>query len=155
MKKCKSCVQEIDEKASKCPNCQAYQNWYKNPQYLSFIVFLPFIFYMWFSLGLFSNIKYEDYIGQFSATEVSTNKLNGKRVHTYEIANNTDKKWNHIGYELTALDEQNKVLIVITGSIYDFVVQPNSSTLMSVTVKERINAAKWQFKISNLRHERY
>jgi hypothetical protein len=155
MKKCKSCIQEIDEQASKCPNCQAYQNWYKNPQNYGLILVMPFLFYMWFGTGLFSNIKYEDYVGQFSTTEVSMNKINGNSVHTYKIANNTDKKWNHISYEFTAFDEQDKVLIVITGSKYDLVVQPNSSSLMSVTIKERINAAKWQFKITNMRHERY
>ena len=155
MRKCKSCIQEIDEKASKCPYCQSFQTWYKNPQNYSLIVLIPLIIYIWFSSGLFSNTKYQDHIDQFSTTEVSTANINGNMVHTYKVTNNTDETWSSANYELIALDESGKVLIALTGIEYGWVVQPNSSTMMSVTVKQRIKAAKWQFKITNMRHERY
>lgn len=155
MNKCKSCCQEIDEQASKCPNCQAYQNWYKNPQNYGLILVMPFLFYMWFNTGLFSNAKYQDYIDQFTTTEVSTAKINGNMVHTYKVTNNTDKTWSSANYELTALDESGEVLIALTGLEYGWVAQPKSSSLLSIKVKDPIKAAKWQFRITNMRFERY
>jgi len=36
-KPCRSCKDETDEAATKCPKCQAYQQWYRNPQYASLL----------------------------------------------------------------------------------------------------------------------
>ena len=156
MKKCKSCRKEIEAEASKCPYCQGYQKWYKNPQYYNLIFLLPFSVFLFWNTGLLNKKEFEAYKADFSINKenVVVIKNTQTRLITYRIKNNTAYKWNHINYEVVG-SKHDEVIAVSTGSDYSWVVQPNSDSLLTVKIKLMPGATSWSFKIKDLRSARF
>jgi hypothetical protein len=155
MKNCKSCQKEIDEKATKCPYCQAFQNWLKNPQLVGVIFPLIFIPYIFFTTGMFSRKSYEDFAKNFSSTLVSTSSGNKNDIHTYEIQNSSKHKWSNISYQMKGYDQSNQIVIVESKNEYYWVVQPNSKSMLSIKTDKNEKVVKWEFQITDMRSDRF
>jgi len=155
MKNCKSCQKEIDDKATKCPYCQAFQNWFKNPQITGMIFPLIFIPYIFFSTGLFSRKSYTDFVDNFSASIVSESSENKKNIHTYQIQNSSKHKWSHICYQMTGYDNSNNIVIVESNNEYSWIIQPHSKSMLSVKTDKNEQIVKWEFKITDMRSDRF
>ncbi|MBL4910858.1 MAG: hypothetical protein JKX78_12700 [Alteromonadaceae bacterium] len=154
-KYCKACIQEIPSEATKCPYCQTYQHWYKNPQNYGIMVVWPFLFIMFWNTGVFGNEKFPDYQDDFA---VSIEKIvliqNTKtRLITYKIKNNSDYKWRSINY-LVISKKEDELITTITGIDYSWVVQPHAISLLTVKVPYVRGANSWQLKIKDLTVDR-
>ena len=152
MKKCKSCLKEIDLEAKKCPYCQAYQKWYLNPLlYISPLIFLPTILRENFRE---KEYKYEDYKDSFSSEFV--NKVDESKnyaIHTYRIINNSDMKWKDISFQLIGYDENGKVIVVESKTEYYWIIGPNQSRMFSVELRKNSLVKKWELKIVGMSSE--
>ena len=109
MKNCKSCQKEIAERAKKCPYCQAFQTWFKNPQLLGMIFPLIFIPIIFSSTGLFSNNSYTKFSKDFSVSFINDSSDNKYDIHTYEISNSTKHRWKNISYQMKGYDDSEKI----------------------------------------------
>jgi hypothetical protein len=154
MKNCKSCHKEIDQKATKCPYCQAFQTWFKNPQLLGFVfplIFIPFIFG---STGLFSKKSYTDFSNEFSVSLVNESSDNEHDIHTYEISNNTKHKWKNISYQMKGFDDSEEIVVVDSNNNYTWIIQPNSKSMLSVRTTKNTPATHWKFEITDITSHR-
>ena len=156
MKSCKSCFKEIESAASKCPHCQTYQVWYKNPQLFGLIFPFVLIPVMFYSMGLWFNKEYAGnensfVIKEISATQGEYNKL----ALNYLIENKSNIKWHSISYQITALDSDNKLIISKTGQDYSWIIQPNQSTYLTIEVDNSYNANKWVLKILDIKSGKF
>lgn len=156
MIKCASCRQEIAEEATKCPYCQSFQTWYRNPQHTHVLFLLPFLGFIFWSTGIFTDKDYQNYRDGFSVSEQSVVVIPNSqtRLITYRVENNTDYKWKHISYEIAGKHE-GKLIAVSTENDYGWVVQPNSESLLTAKVKFMPGATAWEFKIKDLESARY
>jgi len=156
LKKCKSCIKEIEATATKCPFCQSHQNWYKNPQYLNLIFMLPFFIFIYWNTGVFNKKEFEEYKTEFVIKEENTVSIENSRSRliTFRIKNNTKHKWGRINYEVIGY-ENDKVIAVNTGAEFNWVVQPNSNALLTVKVKYMPSATSWKFNITDLKSDRF
>ncbi|WP_281559332.1 hypothetical protein [Thalassomonas sp. RHCl1] len=156
MIQCASCRQDIAEEASKCPYCQGYQTWYKNPHYSNWIFLLPFLGFISWSTGIFTEKDYQMYRDDFSISEENIVVMpnNRTRLITYRVANNTEYKWKHISYEIIG-KHQGKLIAANTDIDYGWVVQPHSESLLTAKVPFMPGASSWEFKIKDLESARY
>lgn len=155
MKNCKSCHKEIDERATKCPYCQGYQAWFKNPQLAGMIfplIFIPFIF---FSTGLFSNKSYTKFTDDFSVSLVNQSSDKKYDIYTYEISNSTKHKWKSVSYQMKGYNDSNQVVIVESDKEYDWNIQPHSKSMLSVKTDKNAPVTRWEFEITDMRSGRY
>ena len=155
MKKCKSCRKDIDPEATKCPYCQAHQNWIRSPQVLSLIfpvVFIPIIF---MTTGLWNKKSYKDYEHLFSSEIV--NKVDGDRrdIYTYRVNNNSDIKWKDISFQVIGYDENNQVILVDSQSEYSLDYYAQESNMISVELEKNRLIKRWEFKIIDMRTGRF
>jgi hypothetical protein len=156
MKNCKSCQKEIDEKATKCPYCQAFQNWLKSPQLIGVIFPLMFLLYVIVSIrDLHAKKSYADFTNDFSSTLISEASDNKNDIHTYEIQNLSKHKWSNISYQMKGYDQANQIVIVESENEYDWVVQPNSKSMLSIKTDKNEKIVKWDFQITDMRVERF
>jgi hypothetical protein len=156
MKACKSCQKEIKQEATKCSYCQSYQDWYRNPQNMSFIFLIPFFIFMIWSSGSFRSKNFSDYENNFTFTEEKVIKVSNSNslLITYQVKNGTDYKWNRISYEVVS-KHNGELLASMADSNYDWVIQPNSESLLTVKVGHVPNANEWHLKIKDLKSDRY
>jgi hypothetical protein len=137
-KPCKSCQEQIDQAATKCPKCQAYQQWYRNPQVFPLIFLLPFFaFLIWNMSRLSSPASLADYKDKLSVSVVdekpSANAKTG--LLTVRLENRTNKTWKRPKFQIESLDGNDKVLSVEHVNEYNMVVAPNSSTLDTLSLR--------------------
>jgi hypothetical protein len=156
MQTCKSCKKEIEVGATKCSYCQAYQSWYKNPQVYSLVLMLPFFVFIFWNTGIFNKKSFDDYESKFTFTEEKVIDTNGSKAKliTYKIKNNTKHRWNRISYEVIS-SNNGELLASLADSNYDWVIQPNSESLLTVKVALVPNANEWQLKIKDLKSDRF
>jgi hypothetical protein len=142
-KPCKSCKEQIDEAATKCPKCQAYQQCYRNPQYVS-LLFLPFVI-----VFLFWNTSHLRHLTDHPTFSAYQDKLNvsivredpdgssigKKRLLTVKLDNRSDKTWKRPKFQVESLDAEGKVLSAEHLSEYNLVVAPNSSVLTTLSLR--------------------
>ena len=156
MKNCKSCNKEIDDIAKKCPHCQAFQNWFKNPQVIASIFPLLFIPYIFFTTGLFSKEDFEDYKQFISAEKVSESTTNKHLVFTYKIINKSSLEWENIEYQIIGKDESGVPVIVESKSEYSWTVSKNDEALLSTKIsKDQPSNVTWSFEIVKMKHPRF
>ncbi len=137
-KPCKSCKEEIDAAATKCPKCQAFQNWYRNPQVLPLLFVILFFAYMAWSISRVGKAAtFADYRGKLSVSVVEENpSTNGKTsLVTVRLENRTDKTWKSPKVQVESLDAEGKVLSVEHVHEYNVVVAPNSSVLDTFSLR--------------------
>ena len=155
MKICKSCRKQIEEKATKCPHCQAYQKWNRNPQVLGFIFPLIFIPLIFFNSGLFSDKSFLDYKEKFEVKFLNSSSDSKHNIYTYRISNNTGYKWADLDYQFIGLDSSNEVVTVKTESEYSWKVQPHSESLLSIKTLKDSPAVKWKLKLKDLKSNKF
>ena len=157
MRLCKACQMEIDNKATKCPHCQAYQQWYKNPQHYGLFFVFPFILFIFWQSSMFKSEQFTQYQSQFTIEEVTeTVSDDDKRVIiTYRIKNGTKHKWEHLSYELIGKDRNNNLVMTDAGSEYSWVVQPGGETYLTVKVEKNKNVYSWNIRITDLETSRF
>jgi len=137
-KPCKSCKEQIDQAATKCPKCQAYQQWYRNPQMAPLVFLLPlFGFLIWNTSRLTNSASFSDYKDKLSVSVVDESPpANGKaRLLTVRLENRTDKTWKRPKFQVESLDGNDKVLSVEHAEEYNMVVAPNSSVLDTLSLR--------------------
>ena len=137
-KPCKSCKEQIDAAATKCPKCQAFQNWYRNPQVLPLLILIPFFAYMTWNISRFGKAAtFADYRDKLSVSVVEENpSTNGKTsLVTVRLENRTDKTWKSPKVQVESLDADGKVLSVEHVHEYNVVVAPNSSVLDTFSLR--------------------
>lgn len=137
-KPCKSCKEQIDQAATKCPKCQAYQKWYRNPQMLPLFFVLPFLaFVIWNTSRLTNPASFADYRDKLSVTVVDESRpANGKaELLTVRLENRTNKTWKRPKFQVESLDGHDKVLSVEHLNEYNLVVAPNSSALDTLSLR--------------------
>ncbi len=156
MKTCKSCIKEIGVSAIKCPYCQSYQVWYRNPQISALVfplIYLPLMFYF---MGIWFNKEYVDNEKLFNVQEIShAQDEYGRLAINYKIENSTDTKWHSVAYEVSFYDIKGNLLFVKTGQEYSWLIHPKQSALLTVDVDNRLKAEKWVFKIRDLKSGRF
>jgi hypothetical protein len=155
MKQCKSCHKEIENEATKCPYCQAFQKWIKSPQIIGLIFPLIFIPIIFTSTGLWNKKSYNDYKKSFTFETVNKVEDGPNNIHTYRVINSTDIKWESISFQLIGYDEKGKVTLVKNKEEYSWVVMPNESSMISIEVEKNAPVTKWEFKIVDMRSERF
>jgi hypothetical protein len=137
-KPCKSCKEEIDAAATKCPRCQAYQQWYRNPQMVSLVLLLPFLaFLFWNTSQLTNSATFANYKDKLSVSVVDENPpANGKsRLLTVRLENRSNRTWKRPKFQIESLDGNDKVLSVEHVNEYNLVVAPNSSALDTLSLR--------------------
>jgi hypothetical protein len=137
-KSCKSCKEQIDTAATKCPKCQAYQNWYRNPQMLSFVFLVPFlVFILWNTSQVTHPATLADYKDKLSVSVIDEKPpANGKAdLVTVRLENRSNKTWKRPKFQIESLDGNDKVLSVEHVSEYNLVVAPNSSALDTLSLR--------------------
>ena len=150
MKNCKSCQKEIDDKATKCPFCQAHQNWFKNYQFISVIFPIAFFLYIYTQTGFWNRKSYIDYKDSFSFEKVSSSNTKYKNIHTYNVTNKTKYKWEDITYQFIGKDKGGKVIIVETNQEYSWAIMPNSTSMLSIKVDENSLVHYWELKVLDI-----
>ncbi|HEY2124969.1 MAG TPA: hypothetical protein VGG94_05850, partial [Chthoniobacterales bacterium] len=106
LKPCKSCKEEIDQAAIKCPKCQAYQQWYRNPQMVPLFLLLPFIaFVIWNMSRLTNPASFADYKDKLSVSVVAEKATANGRAEllTVRLENHTNKTWKHPKFQIESL----------------------------------------------------
>lgn len=152
MKVCKACRTEIDARATKCPRCQAFQSWYRNPQDLVWLVIIPITVPTLWELWNFGGADFLAYQDQFSVEKVSDSPVDDTSgVTTYRIRNGTKHKWQSLRYEHVGVDEKGQVMISHWGTEYGWTVQPFADALVGVEVDNKVGASSWTFRIADLR----
>ncbi|OIQ45421.1 MAG: hypothetical protein BM565_12945 [Gammaproteobacteria bacterium MedPE] len=71
----------------------------------------------------------------------------------FEIENKSNVKWENLSYELVSIQDDT-MLEVKTGHIYNWIVQPNSSSYYLSVDSDRVGATEgitWELKIKNLK----
>jgi hypothetical protein len=137
-KPCKSCKEQIDQAATKCPKCQAYQQWYRNPQMFSLFFVLPFLaFVIWNTSRLTSSASFANYRDKLSVSVVDESRsANGKAgLLTVRLENRTNKTWKRPKFQIESFDGNDKVLSVEHVNEYNLVVAPNSSALDTLSLR--------------------
>jgi len=156
MKNCKSCNKEIDDIAKKCPHCQAFQNWYRNPQIIASVFPLLILPYIFFTTSLFSKENFEDYQSFIKHEKVSETTTSRNLVFTYKIINNSDLDWENIDYQLIGKNEKGVPVIVESKSEYSWSVLKNSESLLSIKIsKDQPDNINWSFQIIKMKHPRF
>ncbi|MBI5240444.1 MAG: hypothetical protein HY926_08215 [Elusimicrobia bacterium] len=153
MNQCSSCKKEIDDGASKCPYCQAFQQWYRNPQVYGLLILIPvFGFLFLWQRSLMNTKNYIDYQDKFAVEKVSQVVNDDKKWDflTYKIKNGTDLRWEHLEYQLIGLDEKGAIVYTCSNGEYGWSVQPKAEALITASCGRNKNIAKWDFKITEM-----
>jgi len=137
-KPCKSCKEEIEAAATKCPKCQAFQNWYRNPQLFPLLFLIPFFAYLMWNMSRYEKAgTFADYRDKLSVSVVEENPSSNGRssLVTVRLENRTDKTWKSPKIQIESLDADGKVVSVEHVHEYNVVVAPNSSVLDTFSLR--------------------
>ena len=134
-KPCRSCQSMIDANALKCPHCQAFQHWYRDPRFMPMLLTLPvFAFILWNSTTLLRRYQFADYQEKIQIElvreEEGRGPLRGLLI-TAKITNGTRIKWKSPTVEVLTLDEQGKPITAEHLTEYNCVLAPHGEALVS------------------------
>jgi hypothetical protein len=135
-KPCKCCKEPIDVAATKCPKCQGFQNWYRNPQMFPLVFVVPLIaFLMWDMSRLTRSAAFADYKDKLNVTVVDENGSANPKLVTVRLENRSDKTWKRPKFQVENLDAEGKVISVEHVNEFNVVVAPNSSILDTLSLR--------------------
>jgi hypothetical protein len=159
-KPCKSCSEQIDQAATKCPKCQGYQQWYRNPQMFPLFFVLPFLaFLIWNASRLTNPASLADYKDKFSVSVLDEKpSASGKAgLVTVRLENRTNKTWKRPKFQIESLDGDGKVLSVEHVNEFNVVVAPNSSVLdtLSLRIAPAESISKRRVTLTDIDSNRY
>ena len=153
-KRCPKCSAEVHKSAVVCMYCRrdigAIWQKFKLPEFLFFIILVVFLFntlgWFWFTP------QFKEHQDDFIISQVNTVELLEKKGYRliFQIENKTDIKWKELSYQLIG-SKGDVVLSVETGNTYQWVVQPQSSSYLSVDSVETAEGVNWELKIKNLK----
>ena len=154
IKCCPRCSAEINKSAVVCMHCRrdigATWQKFKLPEFLFFIILVLFFFntlgWFWFSP------QFKEYQGDFIVSQVNSVELPENKGYRliFQIENKTNMKWKELSYQLIG-SKDDLVLDVETGNTYQWVVQPLSSSYLSVDSVETAEGVSWELKIKSLK----
>ena len=164
MKTCNYCKTQIPKEATKCPNCQSFQNKYRNPQFIYGILFplimlIPFYFFM-----TYTHADFTDYSDQISMNVVNIDTLQRgdclrcKQLNILiELDNQTNKEWKTPQYEITFSSKERKLHNIERSGDYLFILPANSTAISSIKVNiyPEYKDALMDVKLVDLRHDYY
>jgi hypothetical protein len=159
-KPCKCCKEPIDVAATKCPKCQAFQNWYRNPQMFSLVFVLPLLaLIIWNTSRVTSSATFADYKDKLnvSVVEESASANPKSSLLTVRLDNRSDKTWKRPKFQVESLDAEGKVISVEHVNEYNVVVAPNSSALdtLSLRIMPAQTVAKRRVMLTDIDSNRY
>jgi hypothetical protein len=157
-KPCKCCREQIDAAATKCPKCQGFQNWYRNPQILPLLFVVPFVmFLLWDMSRLTHSATFADYKDKLNVSVVDENTSPNPKLVTVRLENRSDKTWKRPKFQVESLDAEGKVVSVEHVSEYNVVVAPNSSALdtLSLRITPAQTIAKRRVTLTDIDSNRY
>ena len=136
-KPCKSCKEQIDEAATKCQRCQAYQHWYRNPRMLNLLWLLLLVFLFWNPYRRSRPTTFVDYKDKFSVTVVAENAPANRRtlLLTVRLENQSERTWKRPKFQIESLDGNEKLLCVEHLNEYNLVVGPKSFALATLSLR--------------------
>jgi hypothetical protein len=137
-KPCKACKEEIDAAATKCPKCQAFQHWYRNPQLFPIVFLIPFFAFLVWNMSRWGNSAVlADYRDKLSVSVVDENASTNTKTSllTIRLENQTDKTWKRPKFQIESLDADGKVVSVEHVNEYNLVVAPHSTALDTVSLR--------------------
>ena len=75
----------------------------------------------------------------------------------YKVINLTEYKWDSIKYQMVGYDSAGKIITTKNGGVYEWLIQENSESLISVNVpsNDSENIKTWKFEIIDLRTSRF
>src|SRR4051812_25135350 len=112
-KLCKCCKEPIDVAATKCPKCQGFQNWYRNPQMFPLLFVVPFIaFVIWDMSRVTGSAAFADYKDNLTVRVLDENGSANPKLVTVRLENRSDKPWKRPKFQVESLDADGKVLSV-------------------------------------------
>ena len=100
--------------------------------------------------------EFNDYHESFSVSQEKVLGVEGSRYKkiTFKITNNTDYKWSHLTYTLISR-HGDELLKTLSDSKHAWVIQPNSSSLITIKVLVEAGANRWQLQIKDLYSGQY
>jgi len=157
MKQCKSCRKEIDDFATKCPYCQGYQQWFRNPQYFGFVFVIPFLGIMIWKMNALESESFEKYRNKIAVEEVRiVQSDDGKKdILTFNVKNDTDLTWKAIMFEVNGYDDHDNLVLANSESEYAWLVQPRSQSYLSATVLRNAQVKKWKMRIVDMKTSKF
>lgn len=159
-KPCKACKEEIDGAATKCPKCQAYQRWYRNPQMFPLLVMIPFLTFLFFDMSSSRTPgAFRDYADKLTVAVVDEKPAadNRSNLVTVRLDNRTSKTWKRPKFQIESLDGAGNVVSVEHQSEYNMVVAPNSSAMdtLSLRIRPAVAVAKRRVILTDIDSNRY
>lgn len=162
MKTCKHYQEQISKAATKCPKCQSFQYWYRNPQIIMLLPMLLFISFLYTMMSTrMERLDFEDFKDQITLTRLSKDTIqvqNKKMINLLvEIANTSEHQWKNAIYEVKYLSSTGDLLTVEKDSDYQFVLSAHDKTISSIKVPvyEQYENVTFELKLSRLSHYRY
>jgi len=148
---------EIDQKATKCPHCQAHQQWYRNPQHYGMLFLIPFLAFMFWQSSLFKSKKFTEYQKYFTVEKIKeiASDDDSKLIITYKVNNATNYKWEHLSYEIVGTDSNGELMLTDAGSEYSWVIQPDGESYLTVKVEKNRYVSSWSLEISDMETSRH
>lgn len=139
-KPCKSCKEQIDEAATKCPRCQAYQHWYRNPQWLTLVFVLPLLLFIFrdrpYSTSRPTFADYKDKIvASIMREDQSAAGIEKGRLFTVRLENRSDKIWKRPKFQIESFDGSGRIITVENLSDFNLVLMPNSSAMVTLCLR--------------------
>jgi hypothetical protein len=153
----------MDEAASKCPHCQAYQRWYGNPQWIPLLFLVPLLL-LTFRHSPYSvpAARFSDYAQKIVVSVVRAEppaaSASVKRVLlTVRLENQTDKKWQRPHFQIESLDSAGAILAVEHLEDASLVLPPTASAMdtLSLRVTPAEPVARYKVTITDLVSDRF
>ena len=139
-KPCGSCKEQIDEAATKCPRCQAYQHWYRNPQWIPLLFVIPLLLLtFWHNPYSPAVAKFSDYKDKILVSVVREEPPTGSAIKrsllTVRLENRSDKTWRRPHFQIESLDVAGKTIAVEHLEDASLVLPPNSSVMDTLSLR--------------------
>lgn len=161
MKICNACKESIAIDATKCPKCQSFQKWYKNP---GLIALLP-ILLLFPMLSLFrssqNRVEFADFKNEITVKKISQDTVlvkDEKMLNIIvEVDNQSEQKWENAVYEVRYLSESGALLNIEKKEDYRFVAAKKAKVKSSIKVPvyDEYAGAKLEVELIDLREDRF
>lgn len=144
MKECPSCCEQINAKAKKCPRCQAWQSKWRFDQsnlkhqfiFIALLLIVMGALYTGFIGNILSPGNFNDSKALINVTNSSFNysiEDCGARISVIgTIANNSDKTWKDVYFEVQFFNDKNELIDTISENEYDLVLLPKDKTTFKI-----------------------
>jgi len=132
IKECPKCIEEINIKASICPNCQSpqsiFERYFVNSNFFSAIFFALFFLYIYVDIESDHNIydKQSVEIIILSHSIVKTDRGNKITVFA-NVKNTSDIVLHHFYFDIKAFSKSGALKEAFSDSVYGLSIPPNET----------------------------